>query len=763
VELGPASKRVLAPWPPEIDVRIVDDVLSTFRTRHDPASSTRPASGLARLAALAIAHRRAVGLFWLAVAALGVALVGPIAGRLTSGTELPGLPSYRAGEAIAKTYGSGGNNTVVVALATLAPGHTVDSPAGAAEAEAAFAPIYSQHRLRVMAYPTVPDARLVSANGRTALGVIFEGARGPTAKQIAAQMAAAAPEGVTVSATSLEDLYAGSGGGIGVLGEVIIGSVGALAIMIIIFGSLLALIPLLVALVSILATFLAIGAITTATPVSQLVEFLVSLIGLGIAIDYSLLIVTRWREEATRRPNNEAVIVAVATAGRAVALSGVTVAVGLFCLILLPIPFLRSLGYGGLLIPAVTVVAALTLLPALLSAWGPRLDRRRSGIRPLGRRPQSSRGWSAWTRTVIRHRVWALGVGLLVIGLLLALASQLRVGEVNPTSLARNGPAETGLHALQDGGFPLGALQPIEVLVPDQTDPAILASRLGAVAGVDAALAPTGPDWRRHGTALVEVIPAGPTSSKSADATVGAVERLTAHLAPGAQVAGDGPVEADLVHAYYSRFPLIIAVVALIIFVALARAFRAPIIALKALVLNFLSVGAAYGMLVLMWQDGHGSQALWGIPPTGVVIDFVPLMLFAFLFGLSMDYEVFILSRIKEAHDNGATTDEAIVEGLGQTGRLVTSAALILFLAFAALAAGPEVPVKIFASGMAVGILLDATIIRALLVPAVISLLGDRIWWTPGARGGRTVIGGATLAPQPAEARRASAGSPEAR
>jgi RND superfamily putative drug exporter len=743
VDLGPASKRVLAPSPPASHIRTVDDVISTFRTRPDPTSPTRAESKLARLAALVIAHRRAVGLFWLAVAALGVALVGPIAGRLTSNTDLPGLASYRAGEAIAKTYGTGGNNNVEVAMATLANGQTVDTRAGAAEAVAAFAPIVSRRDLRVMAYPTVPDSRLVSANGRTALGVIFEGANGPTATQIEAQMAAAAPRGVAVSATSLEDLYAGSGGGIGVLGEVIIGSIGALAVMIIIFGSLLAVIPLLVAIVSILATFLAIGAITTLTPVSQLVEFLVSLIGLGIAIDYSLLIVTRWREESTRLPNDQAVIGAMATAGRAVALSGVTVAVGLFCLILLPIPFLRSLGYGGLLIPAVTVVASLTLLPAMLSAWGPRLDRRRPAPRHRGARTQASdRGWTVWTRVVVHHRLAAIGVAFLVIGLLLGLAAQMRVGEVKPTSLARNGPAEAGLHNLQRAGLPLGALQPIEVLVPNGAHPTALASQLGALAGVNSAIAPTGPHWRRNGTALVEVIPNGPTSSKSADTTVHAVEHLTARLAPGAQVAGDGPVEADLVHAYYSRFPIIIAVVALIIFLALARAFRAPIIALKALMLNFLSVGAAYGALVLIWQDGHGSQALWGIPATGVVIDFVPLMLFAFLFGLSMDYEVFILSRIREAHDNGATTDEAIIQGLGQTGRLVTSAALILFLAFAALAAGPEVPVKVFATGMAIGILLDATVIRALLLPAVISLLGDRIWWTPGTRRVQTVLAG---------------------
>jgi RND superfamily putative drug exporter len=134
---------------------------------------------------------------------------------------------------------------------------------------------------------------------------------------------------------------------------------------------------------------------------------------------------------------------------------------------------------------------------------------------------------------------------------------------------------------------------------------------------------------------------------------------------------------------------------------------------------------------VLIWQDGYGSHAIWGIPATGVVTDFVPLLVFAFLFGVSMDYEVFIVARVKEAHDAGRSTDEAIVEGLGHTGRLVTSAAIILFLAFAALASGPEVPIKVFATGMGVGILLDATVVRALLVPALVSLLGRRNWWLP--------------------------------
>ena len=321
-----------------------------------------------------------------------------------------------------------------------------------------------------------------------------------------------------------------------------------------------------------------------------------------------------------------------------------------------------------------------------------------------------------------------------MLGILCGVAFGLRVGEVRSTSLARSGSAEQGLVALQNAGFPVGVLSPIEVLVPDRTDAAALAARLGTVQGVDTAIAPTGAAWRRSGTAIIDVVPSSPTSSPTDNATVSTVRATVARLAPSAQVAGDAPLEADLVHAFYSRFPLIVLLVALLSLLALARAFRSVVLPIKAVLVNVLSVGAAYGALVLIWQHGYGSRALWGIPATGVVVDFVPLMVFAFLFGLSMDYEVFILSRIKEAHDAGKSTDEAVVDGLGHTGRLVTSAAVILFLAFAALAAGPDVQIKVFATGMAVGILLDATVVRALLVPALVSLLGRWNWWLPWAR-----------------------------
>ncbi len=725
----------MAPSSREAAILSVERVIFAPQRHRDQARPDNRDQGLGRLARVLLRHRKTVGLFWVVVGIVGIALVGSITGRFSSTTTLPGLPSYRASQTIVHTYGNGGNNNAAVAVVTLPAGQRVDTPAGTSEVRSVFAALDADRSLRVVSYATVHDRRLISSDGRAAIGLVFGPSNAPTSAQVATRMRNAAPSGVTVAATSLSDLYNAPGsGGTGVLGELAIGAIGALVVLVLIFGSFLAVIPLIIAAVSILGTFLALGAITTVADVSQLVEYLVALIGLGVAIDYSLLIVTRWREERDRgRSNDDAVVVALTTAGRAVAFSGATVGVGLLALVLLPIPFLRSLGYGGLLIPVVTIIAAVTLLPVLLSAWGPRLDRR---TRRAARRHQvnvgrPSRTWAAWTATVIRHRLLAIGAAVIVLGVLTGFAFTLRVGEARPTSVDRSGTAETGLRTLERAGFPVAALQPIEILVPDTTNPTALAARLEAIPGVDTAIAPTGPQWRRAGTALLDVIASSPTSTSTGNATVAAVRGTAARLAPGSQVAGDGPDEADFVHALYSRFPLIVAVVALVSLLALTRALRSVVLAVKAVVLNLVSVGATFGALVLIWQRGYGSHAIWGISGTGVIIDFVPLIVFAFLFGLSMDYEVFILSRIKEAHDAGCSTDDAIIDGLGHTGRLVTSAALILFLAFAALASAPSVPLKVFATGLGIGIVLDATLVRALLVPALVSLLDRWNWWQP--------------------------------
>ena len=445
-----------------------------------------------------------------------------------------------------------------------------------------------------------------------------------------------------------------------------------------------------------------------------------------MAIDYSLLVVSRWREERSHgRSGDEAVQRAMETAGRAVVFSGVTVAIGLLALIALPLPFLRSMGYGGMLIPLVSTVVAITLLPVVLAKLGPRLDwpHRRTD-------DKASRAWTRWAQAVSRRRWLAAGAGMAVIVALAFAATDLQLGTSDADTVARSGDAKEGLVALEQAGIGEGALLPHEILVEGGTDPERVAAELRGVEGIHGAVAPDD-RWRSGGTAIVEAIPVPDSGTDEGGETLAAV-RDTAHAAgPDVRVGGQPASNADFIDAVYGSFPLMIALITITTFILLARAFRSLLLPAKAIVLNVLSVAAAWGVLVLVWQHGYGSEAIWDIQATGSIPSWMPLMVFAFLFGLSMDYEVFILSRMREEYDRTGSTETAVVHGIGRTGRLVTSAALILFLSFVSMASGPETDVKMMATGLAAGILLDATVIRALIVPAVISLMGRWNWWLP--------------------------------
>jgi putative drug exporter of the RND superfamily len=241
-------------------------------------------------------------------------------------------------------------------------------------------------------------------------------------------------------------------------------------------------------------------------------------------------------------------------------------------------------------------------------------------------------------------------------------------------------------------------------------------------------VAPDAPDWRRSGTALVDAVPIADSGSDEGKATLASV-RETAHgTGADVRVGGQPASNADFIDAVYGSFPLMIALITITTFILLARAFRSLLLPAKAILLNVLSVAAGWGALVLIWQKGYGSELIWDIEATGSIPSWVPLIAFAFLYGLSMDYEVFILSRMREEYDRTGSTETAVIRGIGRTGRLVTSAALILFLAFTAMASGPGAELKMFATALAVGILLDATVIRGLVVPAVIALMGRWNW-----------------------------------
>jgi RND superfamily putative drug exporter len=611
--------------------------------------------------------------------------------------------------------------------------------AGQAAAARTFAAAHEAGHVAVADFANTHDPALVSRDGRTTWALINmpnpdvplgTGVMG----RIPGALRGAAPQGATVAVTGFEQLQAGGGGGgqSSVLIETIIGMVGALVILALVYGSAIAVVPLLMAVPSILISMLLVGGITHLTDVSFIVEFLVALIGLGVAIDYSLLVVTRWREERDGGlRNEEAILAAGATAGRAVVLSGLTVAVGLLSLVVLPVPFLRSVGYGGLFIPLVAIAAAVTLLPVTLAAWGPALDRRRV------RRSSTtfSRAWERWGHLVVRRR-WIVGFAGLAIVVALAIpALSMNSGQPSSNAFSKTTPAGAALQRLGRMGVPSAVVFPIQLL----THGAAGADRAAAIArstpGVYAVLAPKTASFQSGADRLISVIPRAEGSTASGRALVGTLRARFARVPGGVEVGGNTAQNADFVHAVYGNFPLMLGLIALVTFVLLARAFRSVLLAAKAVALNIISLGAAYGFLVLFWQQGHGSHLIYGVPATGSIRDFIPIIVFAFLFGLSMDYEVFVLARMREEYDKTGSTPKAIVNALSHTGRLVTSAALILAVSFLSMSLNPDLPVRTIATGLAFGVLLDAVIVRTLLVPALVALFGRWNWWMPERMG----------------------------
>jgi putative drug exporter of the RND superfamily len=681
-------------------------------------------------------HKRLVVISWIVLTLIGMAAAGPASEALDQRFSVPGKEGWEASQDILRLFGNGGETLPLVPVVELPEGREVSSPGVRAELQRVEQ--VAQKAVpgsRVAGYGSTGDRAFVSEDGRTTFVYAFPkrsdepfGANAEAQEDLRNALRGETVGGAPVKVTGYDALYEDSGEGSegpGVLLEAVIGGAGALVVLIFVFGSWLAVVPLAMAICSILVSFLLLYGLTAVTEVSPIVQFLVALIGLGISIDYALLVVMRWREEREKGlEGDDAVTAAMRTAGRAVVFSGTTVAVGLLALIALPLPFLRSMGYGGLLIPLVATLVAITLLPVILATIGPRLDRRQWHRR----HDRSERFWQRWSETVVRRRGVAAFAALAVLLVLVLSATDIHFGNADPDTIAKEGSAKEGLLALDDSGIGKGAIAPTETLVPEP-DAARVASAQAEVQGVHGATAPS--DWRRQGQAVVAAVPqAGDESEAGREAIQELID--AAHAAsPDARVGGTGPLNADFIDAVYGSFPLMIALISLLTFLLLARAFRSVLLPAKAVVLNVLSVGAAWGVLTLVWQLGHGSEEIWGISATGSIASWIPLMVFAFLYGLSMDYEVFILARMREEYDHTRDTNEAVVFGLARTGRLVTSAALILFLAFAALASSPGTDVKILATGLAAGILLDATIIRALLVPAVVSLFGRWNWWMP--------------------------------
>jgi RND superfamily putative drug exporter len=684
-----------------------------------------------RIAEFVLRHRRLVGVAWLLVVVAGVALTQRTNDRLVIDFSLPGQPGTVTANDIDNEFHAGGKTAPYVITITLPGGQTITGHES--DVGQAFAAVAQKvPDTRVVDEANTGDRAFRTRDDRTAYALLFyRFLHDPTAKlptdNIRAALTAAAPSGATVGVTGEDALAVGdSSGGNGVLAEVALGALGALAVLAFVFASFLAFLPLVVAAASILTTFILLLPLTYVTDVSFIVEFLVALIGLGVAIDYSLILVNRWREERDHgASNHDAVVTAMETAGHAVLFSGVTVAIGLLALVVLPVPFMRSIGMGGALIPLASVLTTLTLTPAILGGIGPRVDWPK-----IRHEQRASRAWSAWARAVVRRRFLAAGAAVLILGALFASFLGIRIGLASSSSLAKSGSAFTALQTLRDGGVTTGVLTPMEVLVSEGNGRQVAAAAAG-VDGVRSALVPTGPGSVAAGHQIVVVIPDKETVNSATVAPVRHVKDAVDELPGVVGVAGVGADQIDFLKAVYGNFPLMLGIIAALTVILLARAFRSIVLPIKAVLLNLLSLAATLGFMVLFWQGGHGSDAVFGVAQTGAVTFWIPLMVFAFLFGLSMDYEVFILARIREEYDRGGSTDAAIVTGIGRTGRLITSAALILFLAFVALASGPGTDLKTFATALGFGILLDATIVRSLLVPALVSMFGRWNWWLP--------------------------------
>src|SRR4051794_31899819 len=415
-------------------------------------------------------HKRLVIGFWIVLTIVGGASSGAATKAMKQKFSVPGKEGWDANKAIVRTFHGGGNSAPLVTVVTLKSGAAAERPQLAALEQRVRTALPGA---RVAGYGSAGAKAFLSKDGTTAFAVAYPppdpdqpfGDNPKAEKKLRAALHDATVAGATVHLTgidALQDQSGGGGNGPGVLVEALVGGLGALIVLAFVFGSLLAVIPLFMAIPAILTTFLLVYGLTFLTAVSPIVQFLVALIGLGVAIDYALLIVVRWREERTHGLDNEAAVAkAMETAGHAVVFSGTTVAIGLLALLALPLPFLRSVGYGGMLIPLVSVLVALTLLPAVLAKWGPRLDKRR-----LRSDDKASRSWTAWARLVVRNRWAAAGVSLLVLALLLVAASNLQLGIANPNTLAKGGDAKQGLIALEQSGIGSGAMLPYETIAP---------------------------------------------------------------------------------------------------------------------------------------------------------------------------------------------------------------------------------------------------------------------------------------------------------
>ncbi|HEU0302990.1 MAG TPA: MMPL family transporter, partial [Gaiellaceae bacterium] len=586
---------------------------------------------------------------WIAMTVVGAYSAQAVSTRWLEEFSIPGYSAFEANQRALETFGTGAQPPHVIVFRSDADITRNTGVARAIDEVAAVFPTF-----RVASYYSTGSDAYVSDDGRTTFANFYPpGQQGFSAEtftgEIRDSFEHAVPPGIDVHLTGRDALYESEGGdsdGPSVLTEALIGGLGATIILLFVFGTLPAVaMPILMAIASILNTFTLIWALTYITSVSLIVQFLVALVGLGVAIDYALLMIFRFRDELRHGRDVETALVETMThAGRAVIVSGSTVAIGLVSMVILPIPVIRSIGIGGLLIPIVSVCAAITFLPAMLSLLGHRINSLRVMPKRLVEGTDEERGfWWRWSHFVMRRPLITGAVGLAIVALLMVPAVQLNASEAQAKALA--GPqtedAVIGLQRLTDAGISHGVIKPLVVLVErngSRDAAAAVAGRLAATEGIAGAAAP--PGWQRGETQLVEAFP---TVDSAARSVRGTISNLQDDVLPALErdlggttrltLGGTAPEDRDFVNAVYGKFPYVLAFVILLTLILLMRAFRSVFLSVKAVILNLLSLGAAFGIIVFIFQDGHGSEAIWDVHATDAIISWIPLMIFAFLYG----------------------------------------------------------------------------------------------------------------------------------
>lgn len=676
--------------------------------------------------------KRVVALWLMALAAFAV-LSGAAGGTPVDDFVAPGSQSARAQELLQERFPDAANGRALAVFAAPA-GDSLE--AHSAAITAALADVAEVAGVVAVRDPFV-DAT-VSADGRVGYATIaFDRPNtrvGPAAIDRVGEALDPARDDGLVAEVGGDAAFVNSE--TEPSGTEVVGLVAALFILVIAFGAAVAaVVPIVLALVAVGIGLSGVTLAMAAFDVSDAAPTIGAMVGLGVGIDYALLVVSRYRESRRAgQDNRTALSDAMASVGSAVAFAGGTVVLAMLALLLIGVGFLSSIGLSVAFVVVVSVAAAVTLLPALLTLLGDRIDRGHLRLPGRAVEPAPALETTFWWRFAHRvsRRPWAwLAAGTMVLVALAAPALSLQTGFPdagdNPTSAG-----ERRAYDLLSGAFGPGVNGPLLMVVDLTRDGAAesqlsgLTSRIEAVPGVasvgQATTSPAGD---------TVVVPVLPTTAATDEATTGTLQRVRDQLPANASVTGLTAMTDDLTAALADKLPVFIGAILVTAFLLMMLVFRSIVVPLKAALLNLLSIGAAYGVVVAIFQWGW-LQPLFGLDQTYNVISPMPIIFFAVLFGLSVDYEVFLISRIREEYDASGDPLESVARGVAATGRVITSAALIMTAVFMAFVLSPQPLIMMIGVGLATAVVVDATIVRMVLVPASMALLGRANWWLPG-------------------------------